>query len=231
MDASPGFASLGGAVQTISRLVDDDGDNREIEATILRDAALTAKILQVVNSSRYAKGSGNVTTIGSALTILGLNTVKSIALSLSLCNAVSNKSQSTQQYAEIVAAFFSGSLAAEITRNNGSSYSAQEAQVCGLMQNLGRIMSLFYLYEDVVRIRKLQIDRNIIENEAVLQILGVSYDDIGAAIARHWGLPEVIQNSLAPDDVVNPPQEVISNSMAWTRLCSLSSRRITSTLR
>lgn len=230
MDASPGFASLGGAVQTISRLVDDDGDNKEIVTTILRDPALTAKLLQVVNSSRYARGGGNVTTIDRALTVLGLNTVKSIALSLALCNSVSNKPQSNQQYAEIVAAFFSGSLAAEITRNNGSSYSVQEAQVCGLMQNLGRIMSLFYLYEDVERSRKLQVDENIPESDAILRTMGVSYDEIGAAIARHWQLPEVLLNSLAPDDVVSPPPEVMSNPMAWIRLCSLSSRRITEIL-
>lgn len=230
MDASPGFAGLGGAVQTISRLVDDDGDNREIVAAILRDPALTAKLLQIANSSRYARSGGNISTIPPVLTTLGLNTVKSVALSLALLNSVSNKPQAGQQYAEIVASFFSGSLAAEITRNNGSAYCAQEAQVCGLMQSLGRMMSLFYLYEDIERIRKLQVDQNITENEAVLQTIGVSFEDIGAAIARHWGLPEVLQNSLAPDDLQTPPQEVISNAMAWQRLCALSCRRLTEVL-
>lgn len=230
MDASPGFAALGGAVQTISRLVDDDGDNREIVAAILRDPALTAKLLQIANSSRYARGSGNISTIPPVLTTLGLNTVKSVALSLALLNSVSNKPQSNQQYAEIVAAFFSGSLAAEITRNNGSAYSTQEAQVCGLMQSLGRMMSLFYLYEDIERIRKLQVDQNITENEAVLQTIGVSFEDIGVAIASHWGLPDILQNSLAPNDLQTPPQEVTSNPVAWQRLCALSCRRLTEVL-
>ena len=230
MDACPGFASLGGAVQAINRLVDDDGDSREIVATILRDPALTAKLLQVANSSRYARGGAEVTTIAPVLTILGLNTVKSIALSLALLNSISNKAQAGLQQAEIVAAFFCGSLAAEITRNNGSAYSAQEAQVCGIMQNLGRMMSLFYLYEDLEQVRKLQVDRNITEGEAVQQVMGVGFEEIGVAIARHWGLPDMLQGSLACDDLLNPPAEVMSNPEAWQRLCSLSCRRITEIL-
>lgn len=229
MEDSPGFAGLGGAVQTISRLVDNDGGHREVVATILRDPALTSKLLRIANSSRYARGGSNISTIDQALAIIGLNTVKSVALSLALLNSLSNKPQSNQLHAEIVAAYFAGSLAAEITRNYGANYSSQEAQVCGLMQNLGRMMSLFYLYEDIERSRKLQTDQNLAENEAVMQTLGVSFEDIGAAIAHHWGLPDVLQNSLAPDTVKAPPQ-VASSAMAWHQLCSLFGRRITEVL-
>jgi len=229
MDASPGFAGLGSSVQTISHLVDDDGDNSQIVAAILRDPALTTKLLHIANSSRYARGGGNVSKIDQVLAILGLNTVKSVALSLALLNSLSNKPQSNQLHAEIVAAFFSGSLAAEITRNNGGSYSVQEAQVCGLMQNLGRMMSMYYLYGDIERSRTLQTDQNLTENEAVLQIFGVSFDDIGAAIAQHWGLPDVLQNSLAADAIKSPPQTV-PNAMAWHQICSLFCRRLTGIL-
>ena len=229
MDSSPGFSGLGGIVQTICHLVDDDGDNSAIVSAILRDPALTSKLLHIANSSRYARGRGNISTIDQVLAILGLNTVKSVALSLALLNSLSNKPQSKQLHAEIVAAFFCGSLAAEITRINGTIYSVQEAQVCGLMQNIGRMMSLFYLYEDIERSRKLQTEQNLSENEAVVQTLGVSFEEIGAAIALHWELPDVLQNSLAPDTINAPPQTVV-NAMAWNQLCSLFCRRISEVL-
>jgi len=229
MDVSPGFSGLGGTVQTICRLVDDDGGNSEIVAAILRDPALTSKLLHIANSSRHARGGRNISTIDQTLAILGLNTVKSVALSLALLNSLSNKPQSKQLHAEIVAAFFCGCLAAEITRMNGGVYSVQEAQVCGLMQNLGRMMTLFYLYEDIERSRKLQAEQNLAENEAVTQTLGASFENIGAAIAQHWGLPDVLQNSLAPDTVKTPPQ-LAANAMAWQQLCSLFCRRVTEAL-
>ena len=229
MDTCPGFSGLGGTVQTICRLVDDDGGNSQIVTAILRDPALTSKLLHIANSSRNARGGRNVSTIDQALAILGLNTVKSVALSLALLNSLSNRPQSNLLHVEIVAAFFSGSLAAGITRTYGASYSVQEAQVCGLMQNLGRMMSLFYLYDDIERSRKLQTEQNLAENEAVRETLGVSFEDIGTAIAQHWGLPDVLQNSLAPDTVKTPPQ-VVANAMDWNQLCSLFCRRVTEVL-
>lgn len=229
MDASPGFACLGGSVQAISRLVDDDGDTREIVTAILRDPALTAKLLQVANSSRYARSGKEVTTIAQALTVLGLSMVKSIALSLALLNSVPDKAQAAQGYAEIVSAFFCGSLAAEITRNLGAAHGVQEAQICGLMQNLGRMMALIYLYDDIQQVRKLQLERNIIESEAVKEVLGGSLEDIGIAIVRHWDLPEVLQKCLAVDDLQNPPPEP-ANPTDWHRLCSFCSRHITDIL-
>lgn len=167
MDSSPGFAGLGSSIETISRLGDDvDAGPREITATILRDAALTAKLLRIANSSRNARGGRNISTIDQALVILGLNTVKSVALSLALLGSLSRKPQSNLLHAEIVAAYFCGTLAAEITRCNGARYSAQEAQVCGLLQNLGRMMATYHLYEGIERSRAIQAERNIADTAA-----------------------------------------------------------------
>lgn len=230
MDNSPGFAGLGASVQTISQLGDDvDGGTREITTSILRDAALTAKLLRLANSSRHARGGRNISTIDQALAILGLNTVKSVALSLALLGSLSHKPQSKLLHAEIVAAYFCGTLAGEITRVNGGRYSAQEAQVCGLMQNLGRMMATYYLYEDIERSHALQAERNLTEDEAVALTLGMSFEAIGAAIARHWCLSDVLQNSLAPDIGKAPPRAV-ANASAWHQLCSSFCRRVTDAL-
>ena len=230
MDASPGFAGLGASVQTISRLSEDEGGGtREITASILRDAALTGKLLRIANSSRNARSGRNISTIDQALVILGMNTVKSVALSLALLDSLSHKPQSKQLHAEIVAAFFCGSLAGEITRLNAPRFSAQEAQVCGLMQNLGRMMATYYLYEDIERCRTLQAEKNFSENEAVAETLGMSFEDVSAAIAQHWSLPDVLQNSLAPAADKAPPR-VAANALAWNQMCSAFCRRVTEAL-
>ena len=230
MEMNPGFAGLGMTVQTICDLVNEDGSSKNIADAVLRDPALTAKLLHIANSSRYPRGSGNVSTIDQVIAIIGLNELMSVALSLTLLNSLSNKPQSKQLHAEIVAAFFSGNLATKITRAYGASYSAQEAQVCGLMQNLGRMMALFYLYDDIERIRKLQSEQNLTEEDAVMQTLGVSFEEIGVAIAQHWKLPDVLQNSLAPDAVKIPPTQSATAALAWHQLCSLFCRRVTDVL-
>jgi HD-like signal output (HDOD) protein len=230
MDDSPGFAGLGASVQTISSLGEDlDGGTRQITATILRDAALTSKLLRISNSSRNARVGRNVSTIDQALMVLGLNTVKSVALSLALLGSLSHKPQSNQLHAEIVAAYFCGSLACAITRRNAPRYSAQEAQVCGLMQNLGRMMATYYLYDEIERSRALQAEKNLAEDDAILETLGMSFEKIGEAIAHHWSLPDVLQNSLAPDIGKAPPR-VAASAQAWQQVCSTFCRRVTDAL-
>jgi HD-like signal output (HDOD) protein len=230
MDSSPGFAGLGASIQTISALGDDgDGDTREITAAILRDAALTSKLLRISNSSRNARGGRNVSTIDQALMVLGINTVKSVALSLALLGSLSHKPQSNQLHAEIVAAYFCGMLACEITRLYAPRFSTQEAQVCGLMQNLGRMMATYYLYEDIESSRALAAEKNIADDDAATQTLGVTFEQIGAAIARHWSLPDVLLSSLAPEIGKIPPRAA-GNALAWHQLNSSFCRRITDTL-
>lgn len=224
MENSPGFAGLGASVQTITRLTNsDDAETREIAAVILRDAALTGKLLRIANSSRYGQGGRNISTINQAIAILGLKTVKSVALSLALLDALSNKPQSRQLQAEIVAAYFCGALSFEITRLNAPRFNAQEAQVCGLLQNLGRMMALYYLYDDIERIRGLQIGKNMAEEAAAAEVMGTGFAEISAAIARHWSLPEVLQESLAPITGEAPPVPV--TALGWNQCCTSFARR------
>lgn len=229
MDADPGFAGLGSSIQTIAELADDENGARAIAAAILRDAALTARLLKLANASSH-HGTRNVTTVDQALVILGLKTVKSVAMSMALLNALSSKPQSAQLHAEIAASYFCGTLAAEITRLNAPRFNQQEAQVCGLLQNLGRMMVLYYAYGDIEQCRTLQITENISEEEAVERTLGVSFAEIGSAIAKHWNLPYVIQQSLEPLVGKAPPRAVPANAVGWHQACTTFARRVTDVL-
>ncbi len=230
IDTSPGFAGLGASVQLISKLSEaEDGGTREMTAVILRDAALTARLLRLANSGGHARGGRNISTIEQALAILGINTVKSVALSMALLDALASSPQARQLQAEIVAAFFCGQMCAEITRVNGARYSLQEAQVCGLMQNLGRMMTLYHLYPEVERSRALQAEGNLSEDDAVIRTLGAGFAEIGAAIASHWTLPDVLQKSISIRKEKSGPRSA-NSALEWQQYCALFSRGITDVL-
>src|SRR5579871_4304738 len=66
---------------SVLRLADDpDSSAREMEKLIERDSAIAAKILRVANSSYY--GLSNVPSISRAISILGLNTVRSLVVGI-----------------------------------------------------------------------------------------------------------------------------------------------------
>lgn len=229
IDSSPGFSGLGASIKTISSISDAEDDGiKQATAAILRDAALTARLLRLANSSRNALSGRNISTIDKAITILGFNTVRSAALSFTLLDCLSNKPQSNQLHAEIVAAYFCGSLAAEITRCNSPQSGPQEAQVCGLLQNIGRMMAIYHLYDAIESSRTLQIEENLTEDEAIRKTLGMSFEEIGAAIARHWNLPESIGAGITAQ--IDRARPRLPGNLEWPQLCALFARRVTDAL-
>lgn len=223
MEATPGFAGLGASIQTISKLGDEDGDGKEIATAVLRDAALTARLLRVANSSQ--RGGRNVVTVDQAIAILGLTTVKSVAMSLALLESLSNRPQSKILHAEIVVAYFCGSLSFEITRLYGPRFNPPVAQICGLLQNVGRMMAIYHLFEDIERARELQFEKNIPEEAAVQQTFGVSFAEISRAVATNWNLPDVLQRGLS-GGVGKAPPRAIGDMMSWQQHCGVFVSRV-----
>src|SRR5262249_4933250 len=78
-------------VMRVLRLADDpNAGTREYELIIAKDAGLTAKILRTANAPYYAS-SGQITTLHPALTQLGVNTIRSICLTVSFQSAMASK--------------------------------------------------------------------------------------------------------------------------------------------
>ncbi len=228
IDQDPGFAAMSSSVQTIINMEDDSlSGNREIVVSVLRDFGLTTKLLRAANGT--SRGKNNVSNIDQAISVLGLNTVQNTCGELPMLSNLSNKAQLTHLNAEIAAAFFCGTLAATVTRHNAPRYNAQEAQVCGVMQNLGRIAAHYYLYEQVAKSHGLQAERNLTEDEAVALTLGFGFDFIGTQIARHWNFPDVLVQCIEAK-VDKAPPRAANSAQGWHPVCALFARCITDAL-
>ncbi|MBI3229080.1 MAG: HDOD domain-containing protein [Burkholderiales bacterium] len=228
IEQDPGFTAMSSSVQTIVNL-DEDGlsGNRELVVAVLRDFGLTAKLLRAANAT--SRGKNNVSNIDQAISVLGLNTVQNICAELPMLSSVENKAQYMHLCAEIAAAFFCGSLAAAVTRHNAPRYNAQEAQVCGVVQNLGRIAAYYYLYENVEKSHVLQAEKNLTEDEAITLTLGMGFDAIGTTIAHHWNLPDVLEQCIGAKMDKAPPRAA-NSAQGWHPVCSLFARCITDAL-
>src|SRR6266566_5982179 len=85
--ALPSLPAVALKVLELSR--QDDADIAEIAKVITKDAALSSKILRTVNSSFYAR-SQKVSTISHAMVMLGIQSVKTLALGFSLVSSLSS---------------------------------------------------------------------------------------------------------------------------------------------
>lgn len=201
------FPALSESVSSINRVVSSDRESiNKLSNSILKDFALTNKILRLVNTAFYSTyGGGTISTISRAVIILGFDAVRNIAVTLILFEHMQNKSHATHLKEEFIQALFSGLLAKDIAK--GSVKDPEEAFICSMFHNLGRLLAMFYFQEEAETINRVMAQKECNEDIASAQVLGISYQDLGIGIAKTWGFPEQIVHSmrkLPPDSVPRP---------------------------
>ncbi|MBB1077428.1 HDOD domain-containing protein, partial [Rhodoferax sp. 4810] len=175
---------------------------------ILKDVALTNKLLRLVNSAHYARGS-SVGTVSRAVTLVGFNGIRNMALSLVLLEHMQDKTNAHLLKEEFLRALMAGSIAAEL---GASRVESEEAFIGALFQSLGRMLSQFYFPEEAVAIRNLvSAPRDpISEDAASTRVLGLSFEALGLGVSKAWGLPESIQRCIVKpsgDPPNQPPKD------------------------
>lgn len=192
------FPALSEAISHINRIASSEKESiTTLSNAILREFALTTKLLKLVNSVSYVQyGGGNVGTVSRAVSILGFDAVKNIAMTLILFEHLQNKKQAAQLKNEYLRTLFSGTLALEFSLKTLAS-SPEEAYICAMFHNLGRLLGMFYFPEEAEAVRRIMAEKKIGEEAASLLALGVSYRELGMAVADEWCFPEHIVKSMA----------------------------------
>ncbi|HNH24780.1 MAG TPA: protein kinase, partial [Accumulibacter sp.] len=203
------FPALSESVGAVNRITAGDMQSiSDVANTILKDYSLTNKLLRVVNSVHYRHvGGGDISTVSRAVVVLGLDAVRSIAITVMLFDHLQNKTIASQLKEEFLRAHLAGTLARELAGKSVGRGDAEQAFICAMFHHLGRLLSQYYFPEESTEIRRLVSQKNLAEDQAAVQILGVSYQDLGIAIAQSWGFPHSIVNSMRqlPDGKVRRP--------------------------
>jgi len=199
MNEGGDFPVLSHTIAELNKAVSDDfGHSSTLTEVILRDVSLTNKLLRLVNSAHYGSfGSQPISTISRAVVILGFDAVRDAAVSLLLFEHLENHAQADELKAEAVESFFCGTLGRMLSRHAGVR-DGEEAFISALFRNLGRLMARFHFYDETERVAALVLDENLSEEAAARLVLGVDYDQLGLAIARHWHFAPGILHAMAP---------------------------------
>ena len=191
------FPALSESIRAINRLTSSDRDSiNTLSNSIVKDFALTNRILRLVNSAYYRQaGGGGISTVSRAIVVLGFNTIRDIAISLILVEHVQNQANAALLKEEFLRASFSGAMAREIA-GRLALRETEEAYICSMMRNLGRFLAQYYLAEEADEVRRVISSARLSEESASIRVLGMSYQELGIGVARVWGFPETIVNGL-----------------------------------
>ena len=179
-------------VTTIMGLLEDPNSSaRDINDVMTHDPALVGKILKLVNSSFYGLAN-KVSSIQQAITILGFNTIKSLAISASVFDLFGG-GWDEFNYED----FWTHSVGCSSIANHLAAgrpdIDTDTAFTVGLLHGLGKVILDQYApveFQEILEAAK-RDGRSFHEAEAT--ILETSYADLGYWVAQKWDLAPDVQ--------------------------------------
>lgn len=175
-----------------------DTSPNDLNRVISLDPVLTGRVLKLINSTHYSLPK-KVNSLTRAIIILGLNTVKNLAMSTAALLSLDGK-QSFQALS--MDEFWTHSLCAGVTAKSIAAIKGipvrerEEYFVAGLLHDVGKIPLNKHFsdkYLQALNLAKLEQDPL---HRAENKTFGLDHCVVGKMIAENWCLSEAIQDSL-----------------------------------
>ena len=213
------FPALTEQVLRIQRMASSDSETlNHLADEILKDVALTQKLLRLVNTARFRRDSLGVATVSRAVALVGMAGIRNLALSLVLVEHMKDKAHAQRLKEAFLRSLLAGQLAHAL---QPGSRDAEEAFLGAMFYNLGKLLTEFYFPEEAEAIRsQLRLasagasragpadaarqQPDLAEDRAACTVLGLGFEALGVGVARHWGLPETLQRCMRRPEAAPP---------------------------
>lgn len=180
------------AVKVMELLQDPDMSIKQLATTISLDAAVSARMLKIANSSMYGV-SRQITTLQNALVLLGDRTVRSLVLASSMSSI--NKSYGLLEkmlWEESVGC----ALASRYLSEKLNVAKPDEAFLAGLFSNLGKIIRNNNEPERYRELVEAVYNGASDYSSLELEVFSVPYTTVGAAVLHSWRIAPLLVDSV-----------------------------------
>ncbi len=186
--------SLPKVVQEVMQMLDsEDLAVNALARKVEHDAAISAKVLKLANSSYYGVTRA-IKNIDDAIAILGLSKLRTLVIASGVTSAV------TQLPDLDLKAFWrhslvTASVSREIAKVIGED--AELAYIAGLLSNIGRLLMHLVFAKTAVEIDAICHGLTVAERQVVEQAhIGVDHCQLGEVLANRWNFPGEISRVL-----------------------------------
>ncbi|MFQ5738578.1 MAG: HDOD domain-containing protein [Acidobacteriota bacterium] len=183
------------ALQLLQHCREGEIDLRKTAEVMGRDPALCAKVLKFVNSPLYGLRR-EVTTLSHAVSLLGFNSIRTLALSFSLVRGLRRHDRHGFDFDRFWRrSILSGAAARAFGVFEGAAI-REELFLLGLLQDIGMLALQAVLPGSYVQI----LDQSKGDHERLQELeeveLGVDHSEVSAWLAEMWQLPQVFPITL-----------------------------------
>ena len=188
------FPALSDSVMRIQRMATSESESLgSLTDEILRDVALTHKLLRMVNTVHFNHpGGGGVSTVSRAVALVGFAGIRNMALSVLLLEHMNDRAHAAVLLEQFLRSLMAGTLAAELMP---AARDSEDAFLGAMFQDLGRLLTEYYFPEEAQQIRD-DAAADGDTDAAAQRVLGLGLDDLGVGIAKAWGLPDRLQRAM-----------------------------------
>ncbi len=178
------------AVKILNAVQQDEAALTALGDIIATDPALTAKMLKVANSGIFTC-NGTITNINRAMSILGTNIIKNIALSFVIANELNDNVQTNFDFDRFWRSSVTSAVAAELL-SRVLDCKNDDIFVTALLQDIGiLVISLTKGDEYNTLLHEAHItDGDLLKLEK--KKYGFNHQQVGYALLMSWNFPDII---------------------------------------
>lgn len=182
--------TLPGVVTRLQALAENRKSTiEEMARLVSSDQILSARVLRLVNSPSY--GFYRVSTISNALILLGVNVIKSLALSSSIFEIMEKTIVGLWEHS------LGAGVAANIIARHLKLPEVEEISTAALLHDIGKVIIKEKCAEDYERICNMVERDGIPMLEAERQVLETDHAEVGEWLVHNWYLPNKLSEPVA----------------------------------
>ena len=191
------FPSLPSTVAEVMRVVSNpESSARDLTQAILPDQSMCVAILKIANSALYGRPK-KVSSIETAIMVLGFNEVQNIVLSKSV---IAGFSGIFKRNDDIIDKFwdhsFTSALAARLIAENFSINLPGRFFIGGLIHDIGKLAMLLTFPEEYPAEKWMtgfSTQEKLLEEK---QTFGITHQEVAAKLLKSWNFPENLIEAL-----------------------------------
>lgn len=190
IDKSRTLVSLPEVFFQVNELINDPHSSAaDIGRVIEKDAALTMRLLKIVNSAYYGFPS-SIDTISRAITIIGIRDLRDLVLATSTVNALKGLDSEMISLEKFWRHSLYTAVTSRILASQCNDKNVERLFVAGLLHDIGTLL----MYQELPELCNEAIHHVHRENiplyQAETDIIGFNHAEVGAELATCWKLPE-----------------------------------------
>ena len=210
------------AQEIISVSQGDETSAAQLSKVVLKDAAMTSRILKLANSVYYKRSDQQFSTISRAIMLLGFDTVRSMCLTIALIDGLEHGTNRKYLINEMARSLHAATQARiiAIERNDES---PEEVYISTLLYHVGDLA--FWCFCNDQESEKMDSalqQPDISPTQAQREVLGFSLKELGTTLARAWSLSNLLQNALEKPVSQNERAQSIILSQQLASACEKS---------